>query len=65
MPSDDLSKESQEELISQTPAQQEGRRECVAHAVLFFLENTSITGACLPVDGGQSIFGESRRVEGR
>jgi pteridine reductase len=65
MPSDDLSKESQEELISKTPANQEDRRECVAHAVLFFLENTFITGACLPVDGGQSIFGENRRAEGR
>ncbi|MFM7293145.1 MAG: SDR family NAD(P)-dependent oxidoreductase [Planctomycetia bacterium] len=34
------------------PVHREGPPEHVAHAVLFLLENDSVTGVCLPLDGG-------------
>ncbi|MGB7328998.1 MAG: oxidoreductase, partial [Rubripirellula sp.] len=33
-----------------------GTPEHVAHAVQFLCENDFVTGVCLPVDGGRSIF---------
>ena len=39
-------------VLAGTPVQREGTLEHVAHAVLFLLENDSVTGVCLPVDGG-------------
>ncbi len=30
--------------------------EAVAQAVLFFAQNQFVTGTCLPVDGGRSIY---------
>jgi pteridine reductase len=44
------------EAIRSTLAQHEGQPENVAATVLFFLENDFITGACLPVDGGRTIY---------
>ena len=44
------------ESIRGTLVQQEGRPENVAAAVLFFLENDFVTGVCLPVDGGRTIY---------
>jgi pteridine reductase len=34
----------------------EGRPENIAQAVLSFVDNDFITGACLPVDGGRTIY---------
>jgi pteridine reductase len=45
-----------QEVIDATLVRREGRPENVAQAVLFFLDNDFVTGACLPVDGGRSIF---------
>jgi pteridine reductase len=42
--------------IDATLVKREGRPENVAQAVLHFIENDFITGACLPVDGGRSIY---------
>jgi pteridine reductase len=33
-----------------------GRPENVAAAVLHFIDNDFVTGACLPVDGGRTVF---------
>jgi pteridine reductase len=33
-----------------------GRPENVAAAVLHFVDNDFVTGACLPVDGGRTVF---------
>lgn len=33
-----------------------GRPENITAAVLFFLDNDFVTGACLPVDGGRTVF---------
>jgi pteridine reductase len=45
-----------EEAIRATLVKQEGRPENVAQAVLHFVDNDFVTGACLPVDGGRSIY---------
>jgi pteridine reductase len=42
--------------IAGTLVQHEGRPENVAQAVLALIDNDFITGVCLPVDGGRSIF---------
>ncbi|HEY5314297.1 MAG TPA: SDR family oxidoreductase [Pirellulales bacterium] len=44
------------EAIAETLAQREGHPSNVADAVILLLENEFITGACLPVDGGRTIF---------
>ncbi|WP_432189620.1 SDR family oxidoreductase [Streptomyces sp. Tue6028] len=42
-------------LSAANPARRIGTPEDVAHAVLFALTNTFMTGVCLPVDGGQPL----------
>ena len=32
------------------------KHDHIAQAVLFFIDNDFITGACLPVDGGRSVY---------
>ncbi|MAP10228.1 MAG: oxidoreductase [Rhodopirellula sp.] len=54
--SDDVSQETVNELANSTLARRVGTPEDVAHAVGFFCENTFVTGVCLPIDGGRSIF---------
>lgn len=44
------------EAIASTLAQREGDPANVAAAVLLLLQNEFITGVCLPVDGGRTIF---------
>jgi pteridine reductase len=44
------------EAIRSTLTQHEGTQESVAAAVLFFVDNAFVTGVCLPVDGGRTIF---------
>jgi pteridine reductase len=58
----DLPAAEREEAIAGTLVQREGRPEDVAHAVKFLLENPFVTGVCLPVDGGRTVYNaESRR----
>ena len=45
-----------EAVVAQTLVKREGSPEHVAHAVIFLLENDFVTGVCLPVDGGRSVF---------
>jgi len=35
----------------------EGRSENIAQAALALIDNDFITGVCLPVDGGRTIYG--------
>ncbi|MFD9006688.1 SDR family oxidoreductase [Streptomyces sp. NPDC059582] len=42
-------------LSAANPARRIGTPEDVAHAILFALTNTFLTGVCLPVDGGQPL----------
>jgi pteridine reductase len=45
-----------EAVIAGTLVKREGSPEHVALAVLHFVENDFVTGTCLPVDGGRTVF---------
>lgn len=52
----DMSESEKNEAINATLVKREGSPRNVAQAVLAFWENDFITGACLPVDGGRTVF---------
>jgi pteridine reductase len=52
----DMPEESRRRVIESMLVKREGRPENIAQTVLFFLDNEFVTGACLPVDGGRSIY---------
>jgi len=52
----DLPEEERREAINATLVKREGSPEHVALAALHFVENDFVTGVCLPVDGGRSIY---------
>ncbi len=53
----DLPEAERKQAIDATLVKREGRPENIAQAVLSLIENDFITGVCLPVDGGRTIFG--------
>jgi len=53
---DDLPADEREAAIAATLVKREGSPRNVAQAVLALVDNDFITGACLPVDGGRSIY---------
>lgn len=52
----DMSEAERREVIAATLVKREGRPEHVAHAVRFLASNDFLTGVCLPVDGGRTIY---------
>ncbi len=52
----DFPQAERQEAIHATLTQQEGRPENVAAAVVFLAQNDFITGSCLAVDGGRTIY---------
>jgi pteridine reductase len=52
----DMPVAEREAVINATLVKREGRPENIAQAVLFFLDNDYVTGVCLPVDGGRTIY---------
>lgn len=52
----DLPAAERQQAIQATLVKREGRPENVAQAVLALIDNDFITGACLPVDGGRTIY---------
>jgi pteridine reductase len=52
----DLSEKEREQAIAGTLVNREGSPAHVAAAVLHFIDNDFVTGTCLPVDGGRSVF---------
>jgi pteridine reductase len=52
----DMPHAEREAVINSTLVKREGRPENVAQAVLFLVENDFVTGVCLPVDGGRTIY---------
>lgn len=52
----DLPEAERNEAINATLVKREGSPLHVAAAVLHFIENNYITGVCLPVDGGRTIY---------
>jgi pteridine reductase len=51
-----LSAQERKAIVSATLAGREGTVDELARAILFLLENSFVTGVCLPVDGGRSIY---------
>ena len=52
----DLPEQERRQAIDATLVKREGKPENIAQAVLFFLDNDFVTGVCLPVDGGRTVF---------
>ncbi len=52
----DMPEAEREEAIRSTLVRREGQPANVAAAVLFLVENDFVTGVCLPVDGGRTIY---------
>lgn len=52
----DLPEVEKQQAIHGTLVKRAGRPENIAQAVLFFIDNDFVTGTCLPVDGGRSIY---------
>jgi pteridine reductase len=55
----DLPPAERQAAIDGTLLRREGSPQNIAHAVAFLLENDFVTGVCLPVDGGRTIFSGS------
>ncbi len=56
MLADDVSASDAKRIASSTLVGRIGTPQHVAHAVMFLCENDFVTGVCLPVDGGRSIY---------
>ena len=52
----DLPEAERRQAIDATLVKREGRPENIAQAVNFLIDNNFVTGVCLPVDGGRTIF---------
>ena len=52
----DLPAAERRQAVDATLVKREGQPEDVARAVLYFVDNRFVTGVCLPVDGGRTIF---------
>jgi pteridine reductase len=52
----DLPEAERRQAIAGTLVKREGTPDHIAQAVLFFVDNDFVTGACLPVDGGRTVF---------
>jgi pteridine reductase len=52
----DLPEAEKRQAINATLVKREGSPENIARAVLAFIDNDFVTGVCLPVDGGRTIY---------
>jgi len=52
----DLPEAEKRASINATLVKREGSPANIAQAVLSFIDNDFITGVCLPVDGGRTIY---------
>lgn len=57
----DLPADERQRAIAATLVQREGSPDHIARAVWHFVENDFVTGTCLPVDGGRSIYSTDSR----
>ncbi len=58
------SEEEKQEMRDSTLVKTAGETECMLSAVRFLTSNHFVTGACLPVDGGRSIYAGETRNDG-
>jgi pteridine reductase len=52
----DLPEPERRQAINATLLKREGSPKNIAQAVLSFIDNDFVTGACLPVDGGRTVY---------
>jgi pteridine reductase len=52
----DLPEAERRQAINATLVRREGRPENVAQTVLFLVDNDFVTGACIAVDGGRTVY---------
>jgi pteridine reductase len=52
----DLPEAERRQAINETLVKREGSPRNIAQAVLFFIDNDFVTGVCLPVDGGRTVY---------
>jgi pteridine reductase len=52
----DMPAAEKQQAIENTLLKREGTPEHIAQAVLFLIDNDFVTGVCLPVDGGRTVF---------
>ncbi len=52
----DLPEAEKKQAIEATLVKREGTPENIAHAVVFLIDNDFVTGVCLPVDGGRTVY---------
>ncbi len=52
----ELPEEERRQVIDATLIKQQGSPKNIAQTVLFFIDNDFVTGVCLPVDGGRTVF---------
>ncbi len=60
----DLPKAERDLSINATLVKREGRPENIVQAVLHFIDNDFLTGVCLPVDGGRTIYSTDSNRQG-
>ncbi len=53
---DDVDEATRKKVATSTLTGRTGTPDHIAHAVEFLCENDFVTGVCLPVDGGRSVF---------
>jgi pteridine reductase len=58
----DLPEAERRQAVQATLVKREGRPEEIAQAVLFLIDNNFVTGVCLPVDGGRTIYAPEVRA---
>ncbi|MEM7558322.1 MAG: SDR family oxidoreductase [Planctomycetota bacterium] len=58
---DEISPERESQIVAESLLKRAGTADDVARAVHFLATSPFITGACLPVDGGRSIFAGANR----
>src|SRR5262249_21250203 len=52
----DLPEVERQQAIQATLVKREGSPDNIVLAVLHFIDNDFVTGVCLPVDGGRSVY---------
>jgi pteridine reductase len=57
----DAPEDERREMIDSTLVKLADCPQTIAQTVLFFIENPFLTGTCLPVDGGRTIFAQEER----
>lgn len=54
----DLPESERQQSAQSTLVKREGKPENIVQAIMFLIENDFVTGICLPVDGGRTIFAQ-------